>query len=69
MLDPLTAVGSLFSFILGFFFGYGTSQYNKRLYIEEKIRALQTEKQHLKSHIDIVEDINLTLRTEIKEGK
>tara|TARA_R100001126_G_scaffold76444_1_gene45319 strand:- start:589 stop:798 length:210 start_codon:yes stop_codon:yes gene_type:complete len=68
MLDPLTAVGSLFSFILGFFFGYGTSQYNKRLYIEEKIRALQTEKQHLKSHINIVEDINLNLRKEKNDG-
>tara|TARA_R100001460_G_scaffold74118_3_gene115152 strand:- start:1894 stop:2091 length:198 start_codon:yes stop_codon:yes gene_type:complete len=64
MLEPLTAIGSLFCFILGFTFGYAVAQHNRRLFIEEKLRALQTEKKFIKSHLEIVEDINYNLRKE-----
>lgn len=63
-MDLLTGL-TIYCFGIGT--GYMFSEYKNRSIDEHKFSALQLEKEHIKSQLDIVMDINYNLRKEKHE--
>lgn len=63
-MDLLTGI-TVYCFGIGT--GYMFSEYKNRSIEQHRVSALQLEKEHIKSQLDIVMDINYNLRKEKRE--
>jgi len=63
-MDLLTGI-TVYCFGIGT--GYMFSEYKNRSIEQDRVSALQLEKEHIQSQLDIVMDINYNLRKEKRE--